>query len=100
MHDTLESAALSDQASATAEHSVTGAVAVAGQIGGSAGDDFANAAKVAFVDGLHGTSIVAGGIALVGALIALAFLPARSKQSEDVTDVAPAEVDDRGLIGV
>lgn len=71
-----------------AEHSVTGAVAVAGQVGGDVGQQLALAAEVAYVDGLHTTSLVAAGFALVGSLIALVLLPARARARADSGDEA------------
>src|SRR4028118_2391891 len=52
-------------------------MAVASSIGGEAGHALVGAAKSAFVQGLHTTSVVAACFAGVGALIVLTFLPAR-----------------------
>ncbi len=81
MIDVLAGTPLPDEARHAAEHSVTGAVVVAHHIGGPQGDALAHAAKAAFVDGLHATSLVAAGFATAGALIALAFLPAEAADS-------------------
>ena len=78
MVDVLAGGQLPAQARDAAEQSVTGAVAVADQIGGPQGQALAKAAKAAFVDGLHTTSVVATGFAVAGALIAAVFLPARA----------------------
>ena len=78
MIDILAGSDLPPEAQHVAEHSVTGAVTVADQIGGPAGQSLALAAKTAFVDGLHTTSVVAAGIAALGALIAFVYLPARA----------------------
>jgi len=61
-----------------AEHSIGGALAVAGRVGGEAGTTIAGLARSAFVDGFHTISIVAAGFAAVGAVVAFVFLPARA----------------------
>lgn len=81
MVDVLSGGQLPAPARHIAGESVTGAVAVAEQIGGPQGRALAGAAKSAFVDGLHTTSIVATGFAALGALIALVFLPAGATDS-------------------
>ena len=63
--------------------SVGAATIIAGQIGGQAGQALAAAAKIAFVDSLSSTLVVAAGIALAGALICLIFLPSRGAEPED-----------------
>jgi Na+/melibiose symporter-like transporter len=79
-----------------AQHSIGGALAVAEQVGGEAGAAISTAARAAFVDGFHTTSVVAAGFAIVGALVALIFLPAKagpeSPQGDD-------DGDGEGLIG-
>ena len=69
--------------------SVGGAHAVAAQLGGEAGAALVSTANQAFVDAMSTTSLIAAGIALVGALIAVAFLPARASASVE-PDYAPA----------
>ena len=80
MVDVLAGSDLPPEARHVAEHSVTGAVTVADQIGGSAGQSLAVAAKSAFVDGLHTTSVVAAGIVGLGALIALGLPAGRRRR--------------------
>lgn len=64
---------------------------VAAQAGGSAGTALVNAANSAFVDAMTTTASIAAGIAAVGALIAVAFLPARAHASaRRATPVAEA----------
>jgi EmrB/QacA subfamily drug resistance transporter len=63
-------------AAAAASDSVGGAHAVAAQIGSA---DLVTAANQAFVDAMSSTASIAAGIAIAGALIAAAFLPARAK---------------------
>jgi Na+/melibiose symporter-like transporter len=78
--------------------SVGGAHAVATQVGDSAGALIASADQ-AFVSAMGATTDIAAAVALVGALIALAFLPTRAKPSDDdaveldeALDVDEAEV--------
>jgi EmrB/QacA subfamily drug resistance transporter len=51
----------------------------------------ATVAKNAFVDGMHAGVLVAGGIALLGALVAFLWLPARASYDLLATDQAEAE---------
>ena len=60
-----------------ARDSLGGAIAVAAQGGGSR---LVTTAQEAFVSGMHSAVVVAAGIALAGALIALVFLPARAPE--------------------
>jgi len=68
---------LPPDAAAIVRDSVGGAAAVAGAIGGAAGEALLGAARQAFVDAMAWTSVLGAGIALAGAAIALAFLPDR-----------------------
>jgi len=77
-------------AEATATDSIGGAIGVAKSIGGEAGDALANAARTAFVSGMHRGVLVGAGIALAGALVALLFLPARAPETAD-EGVDPSE---------
>ena len=65
------------EAAAIVRDSIAGAAAVAGTIGGAAGEALLGAARQAFVDAMGWTSILGAGIALAGAATALAFLPDR-----------------------
>jgi EmrB/QacA subfamily drug resistance transporter len=67
---------LSPEAAAAASDSVGAAHAVASQTGSS---DLVVAANQAFVDAMGTTAGIAAAIAIVGALIALAFLPSRAR---------------------
>ena len=93
MRDTLADGQLPEEARRVAEHSVTGAVAVAHEIGGSTGATLADSAKIAFVEGLHSTSVVAAGIAALGAIIVLAYLPARAPEPLDDEPAGPSTTD-------
>jgi len=64
-----------------ANDSIAGAIAVADRIGDSG---LASAAQDAFLSGMHTTALVAAGIALAGALVALAFLPSYERAPEPV----------------
>jgi EmrB/QacA subfamily drug resistance transporter len=68
-------------APSVAHDSLAGALAAAARVGGPAGERLAATAQHAFVDGMHAAVLVAAGIALVGALVALAFLPSRAPEA-------------------
>jgi EmrB/QacA subfamily drug resistance transporter len=70
---------LSSEAAAAASDSVGAAHAVAAQLGGGAGADLVAASNGAFVDAMATASILAAAVAVVGALIAAVFLPARAR---------------------
>jgi EmrB/QacA subfamily drug resistance transporter len=73
-----------------AQDSIAGAMSVAHKIGGEAGDKLAHAAQDAFMTGMHTASLAAAAVALAGALVALAFLPAREREREPAGEVAIA----------
>jgi hypothetical protein len=70
---------------AAAGDSLAAALQIAGGVGGAAGRGIALAAQDAFVQAFQTGSVVTGAVALVGAVIALLFLPARSRQEEPIT---------------
>ncbi len=70
--------ALPENAKNMAEQSLTGALAVAGQIGGDAGSIITDAAKSAFVSGLSFSLVVGAGIVSVAAIIAYFGLPEKA----------------------
>jgi EmrB/QacA subfamily drug resistance transporter len=72
-------AGLPPEAAEAAADSVGGAHEVAAQLGGSAGANLAGAANSAFVDAMATTATLAAAAAVIGALIALAFLPSRGR---------------------
>lgn len=89
-------AGLPAPAAATAGDSIGGAVAVAGQVGGSSGAALMESAKVAFANGMGDALVVAACVAFAGALIALFFLPARSRdpivlEAEEAPQMATTE---------
>jgi EmrB/QacA subfamily drug resistance transporter len=67
-------------AAAAAHDSVGGAAAVAGQLGGPAGRALHGAASTAFVDALSSAALVASGVTLAAAVVALLWLPSRAAE--------------------
>jgi EmrB/QacA subfamily drug resistance transporter len=84
-HVTSDVTALHLPASAAtaANSSVGGALEVATKIGGPAGQTLASGAREAFVAGMHHGVIVGAAVAIFGALVALAFLPARAPEAAE-----------------
>lgn len=78
---------------AAVENSIGGALGVAGQIGGQAGQALALAADAGFVDAMGVTFQVAAGVALAGALVALAFLPSRQPAEAEAVAVESSETE-------
>jgi EmrB/QacA subfamily drug resistance transporter len=81
-------------AAALARDSVGAAVAIAGQVGGAAGDALATVARASFVDALHVAAIVAAAVALGTAAFVARTIPARA------IDGAPAAAPARPAEGV
>jgi hypothetical protein len=79
--------ALPADAAAAATDSVGAAHQVAARLDGNAASQLVAASNHAFVDAMTSTASIAAAIALAGALIAAAFLPARARSS------SPAGVD-------
>ncbi len=81
-------------AAGAAGDSIGGALAVAGQAGGSPGAALLQSAKVAFSNGMGTALVVAAVVAFAGAIIALFFLPARARDPivlEAEQDEPPAD---------
>jgi len=74
-------------AAAAANSSIGGALEVARRAGGPQGQQLADFAKRAFVDGMQQSLLVGAGVALLGALIALVLLPARETDAESAEPV-------------
>jgi len=74
---------------AAAHDSLAGALGVAARIGGAAGDRLTTTAQEAFVSGMHTAAVVAAGIALAGALVALVFLPSREAEAAPELTLVP-----------
>jgi len=62
--------------------SVGFALAAAARLGGVAGSELAGAARTAFVDGMHAGLVVAGLVALAGAIAVVIWLPARARRED------------------
>jgi EmrB/QacA subfamily drug resistance transporter len=65
------------------ENSLGFALETASRLGGPAGETLANTARTAFVDGMHQGFLVAAAAALVGAIVALVWLPARARRATE-----------------
>jgi Na+/melibiose symporter-like transporter len=77
-------------AAEAASDSVGAAHGVAAEIGGSAGAKLIHLADGAFVDAMATTATLAAAFAVIGALIALVFLPARERGEVPAAALAPA----------
>lgn len=89
--DALSGLPLPAGARAAAGDSLAAALQVAGSVGGEAGRGIALAAQDAFVHAFQIGSVVTGSVALVGALLAMLFLPARPQEEEPVSITLEAE---------
>ena len=76
--DALAGTPLPAEAQRTASASLAAALQVAGRAGGHLGASVAVTAQDAFVAAFHAGAILTGGAALVGAAVALLWLPARA----------------------
>jgi len=101
MTDSAAVHALPPAQAAVAHDSLGGAVQVAGQLGG-AGQSLLADASHAFVNAMSSTVLVGAGVALIGALIALVWLPSRALVPATEPDaVTDADVlVDAELVGV
>ena len=76
-------------AAEAASDSLMGALTVAERVGGAFGSRLAEVAQTAFVSGMHTAVMVAALVALAGAVVAAAFLPARRTLPSSTTPVSP-----------
>jgi EmrB/QacA subfamily drug resistance transporter len=76
-------AGMPSEAAAAATDGVGGAHEVAAQIGGAAGSKLAAVADQSFIDALTTTSSVAAAVAVLGALLAAAFLPSFARDARE-----------------
>jgi EmrB/QacA subfamily drug resistance transporter len=76
-----------DGVPAAAHDSLSGALAVAARTGN---ETLVTTAQNAFVSGMHSAALVAAGIALAGALVALVFLPSRAPAPAPLVAAAAA----------
>jgi MFS transporter, DHA2 family, multidrug resistance protein len=83
-------AGLPSEAAEAASDSVGGAHEVAAQLGGETAARLIHLADQAFVDAMTTTAMLAAGVALVGALIAAAFLPSRAHGAAPLPEPAVA----------
>ena len=83
--------ALPGPVAAAARDSVAKAGAVALQLGGQPGQAVLAAARQAFIDAMDRTVLVAAAVAVLGALVALLFLPARAEAGTDDGRARPVE---------
>ncbi len=81
MVTSLRGLPLPTEAVTAAGESLGAALALAATVGGAAGDSIAQVARVAFVDAMGTAVLVAAGVALVGAVVAAAFLPGRARSA-------------------
>jgi EmrB/QacA subfamily drug resistance transporter len=91
--DALRGVPLPSSALSAARESVNATFAVADQAGPQGRAAVVGAARSAFVDGYAAGSLVAAGVVVIGALIALLFLPARARATGEqplVTVAQPA----------
>jgi EmrB/QacA subfamily drug resistance transporter len=80
-------AALPVTAAHAVHDSVGGALTVARSVPGSAGQALATAAKQGFVGAMRPTMLIAAGVVVVGAMVVLAFLPARAVDVQTIEDL-------------
>lgn len=71
--------------------SLAKATAVSAQIGGAPGGALLKAAQEAFVDAMGRSALVAAGVAVLGAVVALAFLPAHSAETAETSEATPPQ---------
>jgi hypothetical protein len=86
--------------------SIGGALTVAGMAGGTLGHELASAARVAFINGMHGSLLVGAIVVALSAMLVLIALPARSRQQTqnpplppDVTEPQGPSVHDTAGVG-
>lgn len=89
---------LSPQAAATASDSVGGALGIAQQLGGEAAQALVSAANAGFIASMEVTFMVAAGVAIAGAVLALLFLPARAEDAAVAGEDAGTPADVREVL--
>jgi Na+/melibiose symporter-like transporter len=78
---------LTTSVASASRDSVGGALNAAHQVGGQAGQALAVAARQSFVGAMRPTMLIAAAVTLVGALVVLAFLPARAVDVQTLEDL-------------
>ncbi|MEO5838757.1 MAG: DHA2 family efflux MFS transporter permease subunit [Acidimicrobiales bacterium] len=81
-----------------AKESMGAALAVGNQIGGSDGARIVDAAREAFVHAMTRASLVTAAFSVLGAIVALRWLPARALDHDDAIDLGAIEAD--GVIAI
>jgi EmrB/QacA subfamily drug resistance transporter len=81
--DGYRSLGLPEQYESVVRESMGGGLGVAGQLAEGPADQLAAFVKSAFIDGLALGSLVSAVVVIIGAAVALKFLPARAKSHED-----------------
>jgi hypothetical protein len=84
---------LPEPAADAASDSLGHAGAVAEQIGGGAGQALSNAAEAAYSSAMGGTLTIAAGVALAGAILALAVLPGQRRERAEKHAFAALELE-------
>jgi predicted MFS family arabinose efflux permease len=79
-----------------ANDTLTGALGVAGQIGGETGRMLADASQAAFVSGMGTAALVAAAVTLAGSVAALVLLPSREPEAA-VAELPAAEAEPEAL---
>ncbi|MHB8859948.1 MAG: MFS transporter [Thermoleophilia bacterium] len=82
-HMAVNVAGLPPQASGPAQDSVGAAVEIGAQIGGPQGQSLADAARNAFVNGMHVTFLVAAAVALVASILVYRLMPPHHLGGQD-----------------
>jgi hypothetical protein len=75
-------AGLPPAAAAAAHDSVGAAVAIANQVGGTAGQALAGVARAGFVDALGAAALIAAGVAVLTAIFVARVMPARAPEAQ------------------
>jgi MFS transporter, DHA2 family, multidrug resistance protein len=81
---------LPPEAAAAASDSVGAAHQVAAGLGGDSATALVSAANQAFVDAMSATASIAAAVALVGAIVAARYLPARVRARSSAGALRPA----------
>lgn len=80
--DSMTGKSISPQALTASKEGIGNAFAIASKAGGQAGAELVAAAKSAFVDAFHAGLLVGAGVALIGAIAVLIWMPARARRED------------------
>jgi hypothetical protein len=81
-----------------AKESMGAALAVGNQVGGSDGARIVDAAREAFVHAMTRASLVTAAFAVIGAIVALRWLPARATDHDEAIELDAIEID--GVVAI